>query len=87
MTPLGMALQCTVAHLALPNSVLVDTIHRYKGLEAAIVVLWGIDELDPMTNRGSLYVALSRAKSRLHLVGSELACKRILDMGLLEPAM
>jgi superfamily I DNA/RNA helicase len=52
------------------NSIVVDTVKRYKGLEAPIVFLWagsmqegGSDELR--------YVGLSRAKSRLYVVGTD----------------
>jgi hypothetical protein len=61
-----------------PATVLIDTMHRFKGLEAAIVVLCGVDSLDPVRDRETLYVALSRPKSRLHLVGKADACHQIL---------
>lgn len=56
------------------NTVLVDTVHRFKGLETAIEFLWGFDQLDAATDRETLYVGVSRAKSRLYLCGTELAC-------------
>jgi len=65
-----------------PNSVLVETMHRFKGLEAAIVILAGTDTLDPDRDRETLYVALSRPKSRLYLVGRPDACERILGVTL-----
>ena len=61
-----------------PNSILVDTINRFKGLEASIVILWGVDELVPARDRETLYVALSRPKSRLYVVGTA-ACDRFLQ--------
>lgn len=65
-----------------PNTVLVDTVSRFKGLEAAIVVLWGIDEFDPNRDKDALYVAFSRAKSRLHIFGTRVACRRALETKL-----
>lgn len=62
-----------------PNTVLVDTVGRFKGLEANILILWGLDEFDPAQDKEALYVAFSRAKSRLHLVGTDGACKRALE--------
>ena len=54
-----------------PGAVLVDTARRFKGLEAAAVILWGIDLLDPAFDKELLYVSLSRARSRIWLVGSD----------------
>ncbi len=53
-----------------PQRLLVDTIHRFKGLEAGIIFLWGIDSLEPTRDRETIYVGISRAKSRLYLVGT-----------------
>ena len=61
-----------------PDSVLVDTVSRFKGLESAIVFLWGLQELQPDIDRESLYVGLSRAKSRLYLMGTEQICRTLL---------
>jgi hypothetical protein len=63
----------------LPRRVLMDTVSRFKGLESPIVILWGIDEVDPRRDRELLYVGLSRAKSRLYLVGTESSCERVLS--------
>lgn len=63
----------------IPNTVLVDTVGRFKGLEANVLILWGLDEFDPTQDKEALYVAFSRAKSRLHLIGTEIACKRALE--------
>ncbi len=62
------------------NTILVDTVARFKGLEANIVILWGLDEFDPQQDKEGLYVAFSRAKSRLHLFGTQEACKRATEM-------
>ena len=59
-----------------PNTILVDTVSRFKGLEATILILWGLDEFDINQDKEALYVAFSRAKSRLHLVGTKSACQR-----------
>lgn len=64
-----------------PESVLLDTVSRFKGLEAAIVFLWAIEGLDAESSRELLYVGLSRAKARLYLVGTEIACRSILEAG------
>lgn len=53
------------------KSVLLDTVRRFKGLEAAVVFLWLPPALDESDEREALYVGLSRAKSILYLVGSE----------------
>lgn len=63
----------------IPNTVLVDTVGRFKGLESNILILWGLDEFDPNQDKEALYVAFSRAKSRLHLFGTQVACQRALE--------
>lgn len=55
------------------NTVLVDTVRRFKGLESMIIFLWGIDSIPLGTSREILYVGLSRAKARLFIVGSDQA--------------
>src|SRR5690606_25323615 len=55
----------------LEGAVTVDTVHRFKGLEAAVVFLWGIDGLALQESRQTLYVGISRAKAMLCLVGRE----------------
>jgi hypothetical protein len=56
------------------RSLLVDTVARFKGLERAVLFLWGLDEVDAYRDREILYVGMSRAKGRLTLVGSESVC-------------
>ena len=56
------------------NTVLIDTIQRFKGLESPIVILWGLDTIDLSQRRELLYVGLSRAKSLLVIVGRALTC-------------
>ena len=54
-----------------PDSILVDTVSRFKGLEAHVVILWlGSESLLP-ESRETLYVGLSRAKHLLHVIGDE----------------
>ncbi|MCD2452784.1 AAA family ATPase [Methylicorpusculum oleiharenae] len=52
-----------------PKTILVDTVKRFKGLESAIVLFWIGDQIDIEANKELIYVALSRARSRLFLVG------------------
>lgn len=52
------------------RAVLIDTVGRFKGLEASVVILWVGEEL---VNEGLLeyfYVGVTRAKTLLYLVGS-----------------
>lgn len=51
------------------GSVAVDTVRRFKGLEAVVVLLWGIEYAPTDIARELLYVALSRARSRVWIVG------------------
>jgi len=53
------------------STVLVDTAKRFKGLEAGVVVLWGLEQANCESDRELLYVSLSRARSRLFLIGSQ----------------
>jgi len=57
-----------------PERVLMDTVKRFKGLEAAIVFLWLPPVPSDMDDREALYVGLSRAKSMVYIVGTESAC-------------
>ena len=63
------------------TGVRVDTVKRFKGLEADIVYLWGIESINLPTEGDLLYIAISRAKSRLILVGSKDACSHCLNYG------
>lgn len=57
----------------------VSTSARFKGLEAAVVIVCGVDTLDPENDEGrmALYVAFSRPKSELHIVGTTAALNRL----------
>ena len=63
--------------LWVPGAVLVDTAHRFKGLEAAVVVLWLHDAVDPRKDAADLYIGLSRARSRLWIVGARQALANV----------
>ncbi|MHA7633350.1 nuclease-related domain-containing DEAD/DEAH box helicase [Corallococcus sp. M7] len=49
--------------------VVVDTARRFKGLEAVTLILWGVEYVPLDIAREILYVSLSRARSRLWIVG------------------
>lgn len=61
------------------NTVLIDTIQRFKGLESPIVILWGLDTIDLSRNQELLYVSMSRAKSLLVIVGKPETCATFKD--------
>lgn len=56
------------------NTILIDTIQRFKGLESPIVILWGLDTIDLTRSEELLYVGMSRAKSLLIVVGTAATC-------------
>lgn len=62
-----------------PNTVCLETVMRFKGLEAGYLYFWGADQYDPTVDTEMLYVTLSRAKSRLCLVGDEGKCRKLLS--------
>jgi superfamily I DNA and RNA helicase len=62
----------------LEDTVLVDTVARFKGLEAAIIFLCGLESVCAERDRELIYVGLSRAKSRIYLVGSDQAMALLL---------
>jgi superfamily I DNA/RNA helicase len=55
--------------------VLVDTVARFKGLEAQAVFLWIGDEVVTEEHWETLYVGTTRAKTQLAIVGSHSALK------------
>jgi len=59
------------------GSITVDTVARFKGLERPIVILWALDDCDPIEDRETLYVGMSRAKSLLYICGDRAACDRL----------
>ncbi|MFE8599807.1 nuclease-related domain-containing DEAD/DEAH box helicase [Archangium violaceum] len=64
-----------------PGCVLVDTVRRFKGLEAAAVILWCADEVDAAVERELLYVAFARARNRLWVVGNAARVAKVLRGG------
>jgi hypothetical protein len=52
------------------RAVFVDTVGRFKGLEAQVVILWVGDEVIDEEHWEYLYVGATRAKSLLYVVGS-----------------
>ena len=78
-TPLPRGCRWVVEGAAADRGVRLETVRRFKGLEADIVYLWGADCLPARDQREMLYVGTSRAKSRLIVVGSEEACTRVLS--------
>ncbi|HOW77649.1 MAG TPA: ATP-dependent helicase [Candidatus Competibacteraceae bacterium] len=58
--------------------VLLETVKRFKGLEAPIVFLWGLDMLNSTRRQELLYVGISRAKSMLYVVGNANTIKSVL---------
>jgi hypothetical protein len=57
--------------------VLVDTVARFKGLEAQAVVLWIGDEVASEKQWETVYVGTTRAKSLLAVVGSQKTLKAL----------
>lgn len=76
--PLPKGVGWAVEAPAVGRGVRLDTVRRFKGLEADVVFLWGID-IAPADASDLLYVGTSRAKSRLIVVGPKEACKRLLE--------
>lgn len=60
-----------VEHHGKPNSVLIDTVGRFKGMEAQAIVLWIGDEIISKKQWETVYVGITRAKSLLTIVGSQ----------------
>lgn len=60
-----------------PARVLMDTVKRFKGLEATIVFFWLSPVPSDIDDREALYVGLSRAKSMIYIIGTESACAAV----------
>jgi superfamily I DNA and RNA helicase len=60
-----------------PGSITVDSVARFKGLERAIIILWGLEGCSPTADRETLYVGMSRAKSLLYLCGTLESCQMV----------
>jgi hypothetical protein len=59
------------------GQVLMETVHRFKGLEATVTFVWGLQGVEPNEIREVLYVAMTRAKSVLTFVADRGTCGRI----------
>jgi superfamily I DNA and/or RNA helicase len=53
------------------GGILIETVHRFKGLEKAVIILWVGETTMTQSNAEVLYVGTSRAKSLLYVVGSK----------------
>jgi hypothetical protein len=67
---------------AVDDAVVWETIHGFKGLEAATVILVGVEELDDDQKRQLMYVGGSRAKAQLIWLLPEY-CAETVQAGLL----
>jgi len=47
----------------------ISTIKKFKGLEASVIILWGLDNLHETERAELSYVGISRAKSLCYLIG------------------
>lgn len=75
---LGGELTCNAAAPD-EDAVTVDTIRRFKGLEASVILLLATDEI--LAAPELAYVALSRPRTRLVIVGSEAVLDALLKSG------
>ena len=76
--PLPRGSAWVVEGAAADAGVRLDTVRRFKGLEADVVFLWGLDALPSRDQDEILYVGISRAKSRLVVVGTSESCQSTL---------
>jgi len=60
------------------NTVLVDTIQRFKGLESPVVIIWGLDTINVNRNEELIYVGMTRAKSILILVATSAVISKLI---------
>lgn len=60
-----------------PEAVLLETIHRFKGLERPVVVLTEIDEYLQRGQEELVYVGITRARAHLVVVGGREALARL----------
>lgn len=77
--PLPRGSRWVVEGAAADKGVRLETVRRFKGLEADVVFLWGADSLPSRDEREILYVGISRAKSRLTVVGAAESCQRLMS--------
>jgi hypothetical protein len=67
--------QCVFCERPEVDKIIVDTIRRFKGLESPVVIL--IVTPDVVLNEELLYVAISRARTHLFMIGEKLSLDRI----------
>ena len=72
-------------HHGRARSVLVDTVARFKGLEAHAVVLWLGEEVIDDKQWDTVYVGATRAKSLLCIIGSSRTLKALRANGDADP--
>lgn len=75
--PLPRGTPWIIEGVAADSGIRVDTVRRFKGLESDIAFLWGLESLPVRHEREILYIGMTRAKSRLVLVGTQDVCRRI----------
>jgi hypothetical protein len=61
------------------DKIIVDTIRRFKGLESPVVILIITPEV--VLNEELLYVAISRARTHLFMIGEKSSLERIKNVG------
>lgn len=76
--PLPSGVGWSVKEMGHKDKVCVETVKRFKGLEATYVYIWGADDFDRDRDFELLYVTFSRAKSRICLIGDETTCRSLL---------
>lgn len=75
--PLPKPFQWAVETYNVANTIRLDTVQRFKGLEAGVLYVWGADQFDRERDKELLYVTITRAKSRLFLVGELRGCQSV----------
>jgi hypothetical protein len=72
--PLPLGLHWSFEDHSSRNTVLVETVGRFKGLERAAILLWVPEPCTPQELAEMLYVGTSRAKSLLRVIGTTGSC-------------
>lgn len=71
------------------NKISYSSIHAFKGLEAAVVIITDIEYLEDERSRSLLYIAMSRSRIRLYMLMHE-RCRskyaQLLDLGFAKAA-
>ncbi|WP_436715106.1 NERD domain-containing protein [Roseiconus lacunae] len=76
--PLPNGVEWSKKEMGHHDKVCIETVKRFKGLEATYIYIWGADEFEREKDLALLYTILSRAKSRICLVGIEQNCRELL---------